>query len=1210
MSEHGDAAFGIVTALEKEYAAVRAMVDGELDFVTPSHRVYVVGTMPAKGGGTHKVVVGLADQGTAAAAVKASHVLEDFPSVRSVLMVGIAGAVPHPEKADHHVRLGDIVVSGEQGVVAYDFVKEHAKWEEPRHPPRPPSADLLSATRRLMSGGLAGKNPWLEFLPRAKALHLAARPPAESDVLCASEAPNEPVAHPHDAARTPGEPRVFVGPVACANRLLKDPVHRDSLREQFGVRAVEMEGFGIAEATWATERSYLVVRGTCDYCDESKGDAWQAYASIVAAAFTRSVLGEVPSRSPAGSRLSATGGADPLQVPVFRSLLPPVGATSNRIEDTRDRILEAIGRGKRVVKLIGRPGDGKTQVACLVARVERGAYLELPRVKGRSDEEVWSSGLRNLALQLGTSGSADIAELFSNLRDALADGGRGRILVLDNADVDSPRSVRDLIRADSGGACVVVGPGVSDADEVVELPPPTGEEFLEIVKAGSSASEADGALRRIGVSCGNSALVAKCVAWSFRAGIDAGDLDRLEVALASGNHGDVHARIEEVVRRAWVSLTELEQRRVALVAALGLPRVPTLWLPSSLLEGAVLSWRMLSDSGVAERHEGEGAHSVTVHRLVASWLDANVPHSVIELELRLLLRDWARDPALADEMKSNPLRAQAFVSGFKFLHQTPPAGPLNIDDAVLMETFFDCLYRSSDFEEQVKAVVPGGAAASRLPPFVLGQLLDTISTRQAATSSFLGELRTAAVVRLEQLARTSGHLPSGYGEAEQQTVSALHHYAKFLLRRRESTEDDRLRATSLLSEIDAKCGSALFSHEPETVWAIKRAQARLQLARGNSTLAAAARAGLLMELLTEGAPALPTYLVLDLIFVLLGLKGVPDEVLAPAQRLSLLRRGIDLCLRESNIEVQAKFLRDAAKALSGFGSEVAQPFLEAVQAIAERIKQRPEVARSVGADVGHALFKAVERRSDAGGYEGLVEALGHLSASVVMFDAYRFVRIAACLRELGKADLSVRVLEAAVGKPDQDRWRVLELAKALRWAGQPADGMRVLELHDPGISTVGTSLDPDNKKMRERCSMRDEFAKCLAKSGAMKDAVAVLGVNQAQYGAFGLSEFSAQCATWSSVDPNGVGGLLEDELRCKRRIEAAGSRALAVGPNAESLVARIVGLKKTPIVSDRGNSEPASGRGATRTKLSKPALVAILATVGLCILLAWYFLGR
>jgi nucleoside phosphorylase len=57
------------------------------------------------------------------------------------------------------------------------------------------------------------------------------------------------------------------------------------------VKAIEMEGAGVADATWAASLpGYLVVRGICDYCDENKGDAWQPYAAVAAAAVTRAIL--------------------------------------------------------------------------------------------------------------------------------------------------------------------------------------------------------------------------------------------------------------------------------------------------------------------------------------------------------------------------------------------------------------------------------------------------------------------------------------------------------------------------------------------------------------------------------------------------------------------------------------------------------------------------------------------------------------------------------------------------------------------------------------------------------------------------------------------------------------------------------------------------------------------------------------------------------
>ena len=55
-----------------------------------------------------------------------------------------------------------------------------------------------------------------------------------------------------------------------------------------------MEGSGIADATWTSGASYIVIRGICDYCDGRKNDLWQGYASVVAAAYARALLAALP----------------------------------------------------------------------------------------------------------------------------------------------------------------------------------------------------------------------------------------------------------------------------------------------------------------------------------------------------------------------------------------------------------------------------------------------------------------------------------------------------------------------------------------------------------------------------------------------------------------------------------------------------------------------------------------------------------------------------------------------------------------------------------------------------------------------------------------------------------------------------------------------------------------------------------------------------
>jgi internalin A len=281
---------GIITALPKEFAAMKAAMEDCQEHHVPGQgagRRYVLGRMKSRDGKEHRIALAmLPKMGNNMAAARATLLLEHFPSVDAIIMVGIAGAVPSPKKPDDHVRLGDIVVSDTRGVVQYDMVK----LEEVRSSQAPPSARLIEAVSLLQADEIAGHRPWDEHI-EAVLEHLnRKRPPQAADKLYATDDPAQQLKHPRDPKRQTGRPRVFQGPIASANELLKRPDKRDALRDKFGVKAVEMEGSGIADATWNHDKGYLVVRGTCDYCDSHKNDDWQEYAAAVAAGYTRALI--------------------------------------------------------------------------------------------------------------------------------------------------------------------------------------------------------------------------------------------------------------------------------------------------------------------------------------------------------------------------------------------------------------------------------------------------------------------------------------------------------------------------------------------------------------------------------------------------------------------------------------------------------------------------------------------------------------------------------------------------------------------------------------------------------------------------------------------------------------------------------------------------------------------------------------------------------
>ncbi len=292
---------GIFTALIEEYDAVRVMLTNEKRHHTPgpgAGHEYMLGEVSSLRGGTHQVVLAqTVRMGNTSAAIGASKMLIDFPSIDVIIMCGIAGGVPNPESLEDHVRLGDIVVSNGQGVIQYDFGKKTLATFDHRHAPRPPSASLLQAVQVLEQDRVAGKRPWEGRLQEGVTKRSLTRPPESTDIVL--DKAGSPVAHPPYSGPLP---RIFHGAIASANCVQGDFRKRDKLREKFKIKAVEMEGAGIADASWEFEKAgYLIVRGICDYCDNrSKGrqtDAWKPYVAMAAAAYVRALLEVIPAEA-------------------------------------------------------------------------------------------------------------------------------------------------------------------------------------------------------------------------------------------------------------------------------------------------------------------------------------------------------------------------------------------------------------------------------------------------------------------------------------------------------------------------------------------------------------------------------------------------------------------------------------------------------------------------------------------------------------------------------------------------------------------------------------------------------------------------------------------------------------------------------------------------------------------------------------------------
>lgn len=292
VNNYSDVKIGIITALPKECAAMKMMLfdvkECFFDDRGAGHR-YFLGKLKSANDKTHRVALAQCGMGNNKAAIRATNMLNHFKSIDSIIMTGIAGGIPSYQNDDKQIRLGDIVISN--GVTQYDFIKEIPKKTENRSNSAKPSSQLLEAIDILKTYEYEDIYPWHEYIDDFSSDSHFCKPSEDTDKLYDLE--DKLCEHPYDSTRTK-YPKVFMGGIASANTLLKNPNKRDMLKSTYGVLAVEMEASGIADATWDHNVGYLVVRGICDYCDTHKNDLWQEYAALAAAAYTRSLIETLP----------------------------------------------------------------------------------------------------------------------------------------------------------------------------------------------------------------------------------------------------------------------------------------------------------------------------------------------------------------------------------------------------------------------------------------------------------------------------------------------------------------------------------------------------------------------------------------------------------------------------------------------------------------------------------------------------------------------------------------------------------------------------------------------------------------------------------------------------------------------------------------------------------------------------------------------------
>lgn len=297
---------GWITALPIDAAAAKTMLDvihPRLPIPDSDSNIYTFGQTNSGDGawnGGHNIVIASGRPGTATAATVANDMRRTFPWLRIGLMVGIAGGVWSP---DTDVRLGDIVVgvhpTGEAGVVQYDYGKhiQDGAFVKTGAMNKAPSI-LLNAVAAVQADHLVmdiSELPYVSNLKRDRALKFSKRPSQDrlftSTYLhrtgfCDSCDKTQLRNRPDRENST--LPQVHYGTIASGNRVIRDAIFAEEIRQRYGILCFEMEAAGLDNFP------SLTIRGISDYCDTHKNDEWHQYAAVSAAAYARELLSVVP----------------------------------------------------------------------------------------------------------------------------------------------------------------------------------------------------------------------------------------------------------------------------------------------------------------------------------------------------------------------------------------------------------------------------------------------------------------------------------------------------------------------------------------------------------------------------------------------------------------------------------------------------------------------------------------------------------------------------------------------------------------------------------------------------------------------------------------------------------------------------------------------------------------------------------------------------
>lgn len=224
-----------------------------------------------------------------------------FPELKFGLLVGVAAGIARLDQPPlRDIRLGDVLVAVPVGedpaVIPYELGKDVDGGELQLLR----CGYSLNEVPKLFRSGIGSIKLkeseitvrfYREAMEQQLPDHTFDDPGQDKDPRCSSENNNGQDLGNGQRRSAAARTQVWYGTIGSGDKLIKNALTRDKLRDKHKLIGLEMEAAGVMN-----HLPTAVIRGVSDYADKHKNKTWQPYAAAMAAAYTKAVLAHMPRR--------------------------------------------------------------------------------------------------------------------------------------------------------------------------------------------------------------------------------------------------------------------------------------------------------------------------------------------------------------------------------------------------------------------------------------------------------------------------------------------------------------------------------------------------------------------------------------------------------------------------------------------------------------------------------------------------------------------------------------------------------------------------------------------------------------------------------------------------------------------------------------------------------------------------------------------------